>query len=250
VVNKYYEPGAKRSERVDDLFSAVARRYDLLNDLQSFGWHRRWKARLVQLAQSRPGDRALDLCCGTGDVALRLAHRGLKVTGVDFSEPMLARARLRVAQEPLPSQRINRSQGEVDWLRADAQRLPFPDNSYDIVTVAYGLRNLADWASGLDEMWRVIKPGGCVLVLDFGKPANPIWRKIYFAYLRCIVPFLGWIFCGDAQAYAYILDSLRHYPAQAGVTRKFQDLGGHPIQELNLLGGAMSIHCAIKPTAE
>jgi demethylmenaquinone methyltransferase/2-methoxy-6-polyprenyl-1,4-benzoquinol methylase len=124
--------------------------------------------------------------------------------------------------------------------------LPFPAATFDIVTVAYGLRNLASWESGLEEMWRVTRPGGRVLVLDFGKPSHPLWRRVYFAYLRGAVPVLGKVFCGDAQAYAYILDSLKEYPAQGGVAEKLSALNQGTVREINILGGAMSIHCARK----
>jgi demethylmenaquinone methyltransferase / 2-methoxy-6-polyprenyl-1,4-benzoquinol methylase len=238
MANKYYDPGDRRAAKVNDLFATVARRYDLLNDLQSLGWHRRWKRRLVELANPRPGERALDVCCGTGDIALLLAASGAEVTGLDFSEPMLAIARARTQNSKLKTQ---------NFLQGDALALPFPDGSFDIVTIGYGLRNLAGWESGLSEMNRVLKPGGRLLILDFGKPANPLWRLIYYAHLRTVVPLLGRIFCRDASAYAYILESLKAYPAQAGVAAKLRELGLVDVQIVNLLGGAMSIHKAKEP---
>ena len=132
------------------------------------------------------------------------------------------------------------------YVRGDAQRIPFQDASFDIVTVGYGLRNLANWEAGLSEMCRVAVPGGRLLVLDFGKPENPLWRFLYFSYLRLFVPVLGLIFCGSASAYAYILESLLHYPAQRGVAAKMRNLGLVNIQVINLLGGAMSINYAQK----
>lgn len=247
MASRYYEAGADRARRVGDLFAAIAPRYDLLNDLQSLGLHRCWKRCLVRLAEPRPGQRALDLCCGTGDIARLLDRRGVEVVGLDFSEPMLLRAHHRLTRRRDRSSLGARAGNSPVLCRADAQALPFPKAGFDIVTIAYGLRNLASWEAGLEEMWRVSKPGGRVLVLDFGKPPNPVWRRLYFAYLRCAVPILGKIFCGDAQAYAYILDSLRQYPAQLGVSEKLAKLGGEPVREVNLLGGAMSIHCAQKP---
>jgi demethylmenaquinone methyltransferase/2-methoxy-6-polyprenyl-1,4-benzoquinol methylase len=130
------------------------------------------------------------------------------------------------------------------FVQGDALQLPFPDKSFDIVTIAYGLRNLADIKSGLGEMRRVMKPGGRLLVLDFGKPDNPIWRGVYFGYLRTFVPLLGRIFCGSASAYAYILESLRHYPAQRGVAAQMTELGLVNVRVINLLGGVMSINYA------
>jgi demethylmenaquinone methyltransferase / 2-methoxy-6-polyprenyl-1,4-benzoquinol methylase len=238
MANKFYDPGEQRAAKVSDLFATVARRYDLLNDLQSLGLQRRWKRRLVELANPRPGEGALDVCCGTGDIAFLLAAHGAEVTGLDFSEPMLAIARARTQNSKLKTQ---------NFLQGDALALPFPDASFDIVTIGYGLRNLASWETGLREMTRVLKPGGRLLVLDFGKPANAIWRSLYFAHLKLVVPLLGRIFCRDASAYAYILESLKQYPAQAGVAAKMRELGLVEIQIVNLLGGAMSIHYAKRP---
>ncbi len=124
----------------------------------------------------------------------------------------------------------------------DAQRLPFPANSFDIVTVGYGLRNLANWETGLREMQRVARSGGRLVVLDFGKPDNAFWRALYFGYLKLFVPCLGRIFCGNASAYAYILESLKHYPAQRGVAEHMRALGLTEVKVVNLLGGAMSIN--------
>ena len=135
------------------------------------------------------------------------------------------------------------------FLQGDAQRVPFPDRSFEIVTIGYGLRNLASWETGLGEMIRVAKPGGRLLVLEFGKPDNPLWRAIYFAYLKWFVPVFGRVFCNNAPAYAYILESLRHYPAQHGVAAKMRALGLRDVRVFNLAGGAMSIHYAEKPSA-
>lgn len=230
----YYQPGEQRATRVRDLFGSIARRYDLLNDLQSFGLHRWWKQRLVREANPAPGKLLLDLCCGTGDIALRLAKAGAEVVGVDFSEPMLAVARRRIR----PGMRI-------EFVQADALNLPFAPSRFDTVTVAYGLRNLADPEAGVQEMARVTRPGGRLLVLDFGKPVSPWWRAAYFAYLRLAVPWMGRWFSGDREAYAYILESLRHYPAQAGVRRWLEALPGARVREINFLGGVMSLHVAV-----
>ena len=124
---------------------------------------------------------------------------------------------------------------------------PFPDNSFDAVTVGYGLRNLASWETGLGEMFRVAKPGGRLVVLDFGKPPNALWRAIYFTHLKMTVPLLGWLFCGNADAYAYILESLKHYPAQEGVAAKMRELNLSNVRIVNLLGGAMAINYGEKP---
>lgn len=245
MANEFYTPGEQRREKVRDLFAAIARRYDLINDILSLGLHRRWKRRLVELARARPGLRALDVCCGTGDLAFELAARGAEVVGLDFNEAMLAVASQRQKAE---GRRPNAPSGVVgtpvnpQFMRGDAQQIPFPDNSFDIVTVGYGLRNLESWETGVREMQRVAKPGGRVLVLDFGKPDNPLWRGLYLAYLKAVVPWLGKILCGDAAAYAYIVESLADYPAQQGVAAKTRELGLANVRIVNLLGGAMGIN--------
>jgi demethylmenaquinone methyltransferase / 2-methoxy-6-polyprenyl-1,4-benzoquinol methylase len=236
VSNAFYASGEQRAAKVNDLFAAIARRYDLINDLQSFGLHRFWKRRVVQLAKVQSGNRALDLCCGTGDIALALAQRGAETTGLDFSEKMLEVAEARLQKNSkLETQNLK-------FLQGDAQQIPFPENSFDIVTVGYGLRNLTSWEKGLEEMFRVAKPGARLIVLDFGKPSNLLWRKIYFTHLRCSVPLIGLLFCGNAQAYAYILESLKHYPAQLAVAEKMRGLKLANVRVINLLGGAMAIN--------
>ena len=247
--NAFYDAGEQRAAKVNDLFAAIARRYDLINDLQSFGLHRLWKRRVVQLAAVQPGNRALDLCCGTGDIALAFAPAGAETTGLDFSPQMLEVAKQRSEKlevgspKKIPQSAIRNPQ----FIQGDAQQLPFPENSFDIVTVGYGLRNLTSWERGLDEMFRVAKPGARLIVLDFGKPANRFWRKIYFAHLRCSVPLIGLLFCGNASAYAYILESLKHYPAQLAVAEKMRGLKLANVRVINLLGGAMAINYGEKP---
>lgn len=241
--NTYYAPGESRAAKVNDLFAAIAPRYDLINDLQSFGLHRWWKRRLVRLSGAQAGRKALDVCCGTGDIAFALARAGAEVVGLDFSEPMLAVARQRV------NKGIRVAAGRVQFLAGDAIRLPFPDASFDITTIGYGLRNLSDWRTGLAEMKRVTRPGGSLLALDFGKPDNPTWRRAYFAYLRQVVPLLGRLFCRDAEAYAYILESLHHYPAQRGVEQHMREMGCANVQVINLLGGVMSINVGRQPSS-
>ena len=233
--NVFFAPGKERAARVGDLFAAIARRYDLLNDLQSFGLHRLWKRRVAGLAAIKAGDRALDLCCGTGDIAFALAGQGAEVTGLDFSEKMLEVAQARL-------QKRGSGMGGLKFMQGDAEQLPFPDNSFDAVTVGYGLRNLSNWETGLCEMARVAKPGGRIISLDFGKPANAFWRAIYFAHLKCSVPLVGLLFCGRADAYAYIYESLKHYPGQQGVAEKMKGLKFTNVSVINFAGGAMAIN--------
>lgn len=233
MANIFYEKGERRAERVEDLFATIAPHYDRINDLQSFGMHRAWKRRLVKMAEVKPAECALDVCCGTGDIATALARAGADTVGFDFSAPML-----EVAQ-----QRNQRSQvTNLKFQQGDAQNLPFENDSFDVVTVGYGLRNLASWQRGLEEMHRVAKPGGRMLVLDFGKPDNGLWRAMYFAYLKYFVPVFGKLFCGDAATLAYIYESLLHYPAQRGVEEHMRKLGCKDVRIINLVGGAMSIN--------
>ena len=272
MANKFYAPDESRPRKVQDLFTRIAPRYDLINDLQSFGLHRLWKRRLVRLADAQSGERALDVCSGTGDVTLALARRGAEAVGVDFSEAMLAIARERLAR--LPSFHKLRNDGNnrpltptlspkgerenqrspapkapsqrVEFVFGDAENLSYPNESFEIVTISYGLRNLGDWRMGLAEMHRVSKAGGRLLVLEFGKPKNALWRAAYFAYLRLVVPLFGKIFCGDSQTYSYILESLQHFPAQTGIAAALQELGCAKVRTCNLLGGVMSINYAQK----
>ena len=222
--SKFYKPGDERATQVNQLFRTIARRYDVLNDLMSAGLHRLWKRRLVKLA-GQPRD-VLDLCCGTGDIALRLPGR---VIGADFTAEMLQVAQTRRASA-------------VGWVRADALQLPFPADAFDVVTVGYGLRNLADLPRGLREIHRVLRPGGRLLTLDFGKPESVVLRRLYFAYLRTTVPVLGKLFCGDWETHAYILTSLEHYPAQRGVRSLMADAGFTECGFEEFLGGTMAIN--------
>jgi demethylmenaquinone methyltransferase/2-methoxy-6-polyprenyl-1,4-benzoquinol methylase len=244
--NAFYTPGPQRAAKVSDLFDMVARRYDFINDLQSFGLHRRWKRLAAQLANAQPGNRALDVCCGTGDLAFALAASGADVVGLDFSEAMLAVAKAKVRNHKSNVRSPQSSVPNPQFLHGDALRVPFPDASFEIITVGYGLRNLVSWEAGLSEMTRVAKPGGRLVVLDFGKPDCAFWRAVYFTYLKLVVPLLGLIYCHNAGAYAYILESLKRYPAQRGVEAKMHELELTNVRVVNLLGGAMSINLGQK----
>ncbi len=227
--SKFYQVDEHRAEKVRELFATIARRYDLLNDIMSAGLHRRWKRRLVELA-GEPRD-VLDLCCGTGDIALRFRAR---VVGVDFTEEML-----RVAAA--------RGHSEVSWIRADALRLPFADNSFDVVSLGYGLRNLSDIRLGLSEILRVLRPGGKFVSLDFGKPRSAIFRTLYFGYLRIVLPILGRLFCGDPDTHGYILTSLRDYPAQRGIKEMMALQGWRDCDFEEYWLGSMAINYGSKP---
>jgi demethylmenaquinone methyltransferase/2-methoxy-6-polyprenyl-1,4-benzoquinol methylase len=229
VESKFYQADEHRAEKVRELFAAIAQRYDLLNDIMSLGLHRRWKRRLVELA-GEPHD-VLDLCCGTGDIAMRFRAR---VVGVDFTDEML-----RVA--------ATRGHPEIAWIRADALRLPFADNSFDAVSLGYGLRNLADIQLGLREILRVLRPGGKFVSLDFGKPESPVFRALYFGYLRIGLPILGRLFCGDPDTHGYILASLQNYPAQRGIKELMASQGWCGCDFEEFWRGSMAINYGSKP---
>lgn len=233
--NKFLAYDETRATRVEQLFSRIAPKYDLINDLQSFGLHRLWKRKLIKLAHFGPGQCALDLCCGTGDLALGLrgcAIDDVQVIGLDFSWPMLQRASQRQAVRHPP----------VSWIRGDAMKLPFSDATFDVVSMGYGLRNVAEINVALAEIRRVLRPGGRLLVLDFGKPDNPVIRGMYFWYLRTFPPLLGKLLCGDSETHSYIYASLKGYPAQRGVETRMRTSGWQNVRVYNLLGGIMGIN--------
>lgn len=241
--NRYYDPGADRAGRVRVLFDRIARRYDRLNDLISLGLHRRWKRRLVELADPRPGERALDLCCGTGDVARALAAhakgaQGAEVLGIDFSDEMLGIAR-----------RTTPSACGITYRQADALELPFPDGSFDLVTVAYGLRNLADLDRGLREALRVLAPGGRLACLEFGRPAGLPLRVLYFSYLRAALPLYGLLFFGDADTYGYIFTTVSRFPGPRELAGRMLSAGFAETEVHEPMGGVMGICLARKGNA-
>jgi len=223
------------TKKVDALFSTIAIRYDLVNDIQSVGLHRLWKRRMSRLVGLGGTEQALDICCGTGDLIVRLVKHGGCVTGLDMNGPMLAVARRRL---------VKLNAGKARLCQADALRLPFDNSKFDVVTIAYGLRNLSDYKMGLEEIYRVLKPGGRLAVLDFGKPPNRIVRALYFKYLSWALPVFGWLFCGNALAYGYILNSLEKYPAQTGVRKMLTELGFISVKVTDIMFGAMSLHIA------
>lgn len=237
--NTYYQPGDQRAERVNQLFDGIARQYDFINDVQSLGLHRIWKKWLWLIAQPEPEAKVLDLCCGTGDIAFLFANRCCNVTAIDFSGGMLDVARERQEAEP-PLRPVQFTQG-------DAMNTGLPDKSFDFITIGYGLRNLSDFGMALAEMKRLLKPGGQLLILEFGKPDGVFLRGAYYAYLMAAVPLFGKIFCGDKDAYGYILESLKNYPAQRGVKDLMDVMGFERTRITNFFGGTMSINSGLAP---
>jgi demethylmenaquinone methyltransferase/2-methoxy-6-polyprenyl-1,4-benzoquinol methylase len=234
-MNKYLSYDEERAPRVRAMFTRLAGRYDLVNDVMSFGMHRKWKREAVRLALEgrAPSARVLDLCCGTGDMCFYAGQLGAeRVVGADFTLPMLG-----VAQR-----RAGRERRRPELVAADALALPFADGVFDAITVGYGLRNVADPRAALSEMRRVLAPAGRVVVLDFGKPDNPIAGALYNAYLRTMMPAVGWAFHRDPQTYSYIPDSLERYPAQRGVEGMMRETGFANVRYENRLLGTMGLN--------
>ncbi len=224
-----------KGQYVRRLFDTIANRYDLITSLLSYGQDRRWKRRLVELSDTRPGQRALDLACGTGDIAFALSARGASVVGLDITHRMLEIAQAKRS-----------SATPAGFVTGDMMALPFPDARFDVVTTGYGIRNVPDIARSLTEMHRVLKPGGTMLSLDFNRPANPFVRAVYLTYLTVVGSTLGFALHGDPDTYRYIPESIRRYPGAAAVNTMIRRLGFASSEYLPVLGGLMAIHRARK----
>ena len=230
---------AQFAEQVNRMFDRVAARYDLLNSLMSAGLHHRWRERAAEQAALRPGDSALDVCCGTGDLTLELASRlapGGNVVGCDFSEPMLDLAREKAEGRGAAGVRF-------EW--ADALNLPYDAGRFDAVTVGFGVRNFADRDRGLREMARVLRPGGRLVVLEFTRPRRPPFSTFYSLWFDRIAPMLGRI-SDDPEAYAYLAESVRGFPGPLGLAEKMDRAAGlEGIRYTVLAGGIVTIHTGI-----
>ena len=226
-----------KSRYVRRLFATIADRYDLITVLLSFGLDRRWKQRAVRLASPHAGQRALDLACGTGDIAFAVAARGASVVGLDITHRMLQLARARI---PHPAPRI------PSFVTADMCTLPFPDSSFDVVTTGYGLRNVPDLERAIGEIGRVLCPGGVLISLDFNRPENRLVRAVYLGYLTIVGSVLGWLLHRDPDTYRYIPASIRRYPGASAVASRLAGLGFSEAAWQPVLGGLMAIHVARK----
>jgi demethylmenaquinone methyltransferase / 2-methoxy-6-polyprenyl-1,4-benzoquinol methylase len=221
------------------MFDRIAGRYDLLNSLMTAGLHHRWRERAAERAELVPGDAALDVCCGTGDLALELASRvspGGHVVGCDFSEPMLDLAREKATQRGVEGVRF-------EW--ADALQLPYDSSRFDAVTVGFGVRNFADRERGLSEMARVLRPGGRLVVLEFTEPQRPPFSTFYSLWFDRIVPVLGRL-TSDPEAYSYLPESVHNFPDPRGLAEKMDAVGLEQIRWTLLAGGILTIHSGIR----
>jgi demethylmenaquinone methyltransferase/2-methoxy-6-polyprenyl-1,4-benzoquinol methylase len=241
-MNKYLSYDEERAPKVRAMFSRLAWRYDVVNDVMSFGLHRRWKRETVAMALERGrAERLLDLCCGTGDLCFLAEKMGARrVAGLDFTLPMLAVARRR---------KLAAGAGSA-LIEGDALSLPFPDAAFHAITIAYGLRNIADPETALAEMRRVLAPGGRAVVLDFGKPGNRVAAALYGAFLHTMMPAVGWLFHRDPQTYLYIPESLKRYPGQRGVADLMRRTGFVNVRYENRLLGTMGINVGEAPGRE
>lgn len=230
-------PWNEKARRVRGVFDSVADNYDLMNDLMSAGIHRLWKQFTLQLANLRPGQRALDVAGGTGDLAAGLARqvgsRGLVVL-TDINASMLNHGRDRLIDEGLVS--------NVTCVQANAENLPFPDSTFDCVTIGFGLRNVTDKPAALRSMRRVLKPGGQLLILEFSHPTVPFLKPFYDAYSFRVLPLLGKIVAKDAASYRYLAESIRMHPDQERLLKMMTEAGLEDCRYHNLSGGIVAVH--------
>jgi demethylmenaquinone methyltransferase/2-methoxy-6-polyprenyl-1,4-benzoquinol methylase len=224
--------------QVRGMFDRISGVYDVMNSAMTAGLHHQWRARAVERAEVGPGSNALDVCCGTGDLALELRRQigpDGRVVGSDFSEPMLELARRKSGDEGLPV--------EFGW--ADALDLPYGDSSFDAVTIGFGARNLADLDRGLAEMTRVLKPGGRLVILEITRPHREPLSSFYSLWFDRLVPLLG-TFAGDEDAYSYLPESVRTFPEPRELAQRMDAAGLTGIRWLLLAGGIIAIHSGAK----
>jgi demethylmenaquinone methyltransferase / 2-methoxy-6-polyprenyl-1,4-benzoquinol methylase len=230
-------PWNEKSSRVRGVFDSVAGRYDLMNDLMSGGMHRLWKQFTLSLTGLRPGQRALDVAGGTGDIAAGLAkqvgERG-RVVLTDINAAMLARGRDRMINDGYVS--------NVRCAQVNAEKLPFADSTFDCVTIAFGLRNVTDKQGALASMRRVLKPGGQLLVLEFSHPTVPALKPIYDAYSFKVLPVLGKLVANDDASYRYLAESIRMHPNQDTLLEMMKTAGLEGCRYHNLAGGIVAVH--------
>ena len=235
-----------KAGKVMGVFSSVASKYDIMNDAMSAGMHRLWKCRMLSMSSVRPSSIALDVAAGSGDIAIGLIkkmRRNANSTGrvvlTDLNGPMLAEGARRVVDEGfLP--------GTADCVQSDGTKLPFADNSFDSVTIAFGIRNFVDVDAGLAEFYRVLKPGGQFMCLEFSKPVLPLLDVIYDTYSFNVFPAMGEWITGDRDSYQYVVESIRRFPDQMRFERMIQNAGFDLVRHENMTGGVVALHRGYK----
>lgn len=229
-----------KGEKIQQMFGAIAPRYDFLNRLLSFGIDRRWRTKAVSLLKYQEGSRILDVATGTGDVALEIAlrtPRSVKITGADFCKEMVDLGVVKVAASPYADR--------IDFKVAPCEDLPFADNTFDSITIAFGIRNVVDRRLGLAEMWRVLRPGGRMIILEFSTPRSQLFRQLYYFYFRRLLPIVGGLF-SRYNAYKYLPDSVLEFPSQEEFSRMMADAGFRSIQLHELTFGIATIYAGEK----
>ncbi|MEO5573885.1 MAG: bifunctional demethylmenaquinone methyltransferase/2-methoxy-6-polyprenyl-1,4-benzoquinol methylase UbiE [Gammaproteobacteria bacterium] len=232
---------AEKASKVADVFDSVANRYDVMNDVMSFGIHRLWKRFTVEMGNVRNGQRVLDLAGGTGDLAAKFAARvGAQgqVVVADINAAMLQRGRERLVNDGIV--------GNVEYVQTDAETLPFPDNHFDCITMAFGLRNVTHKDRALAAMYRVLKPGGQLLVLEFSKLNIPALQPLYDLYSFKLLPLMGKLIAQDADSYRYLAESIRMHPDQEELKEMMHNAGLERCEYFNLSGGIVALHRGYK----
>ncbi|MFV2056970.1 MAG: bifunctional demethylmenaquinone methyltransferase/2-methoxy-6-polyprenyl-1,4-benzoquinol methylase UbiE [Thiohalomonadales bacterium] len=234
-------PTDVKAARVADVFKSVANKYDLMNDVMSFGIHRLWKRYAIELTGLRSGHQVLDIAGGTGDLATRmlpLVGEAGQVILADINAAMLEQGRERLIDHGIIK--------NVEYVQTDAQSLPFADDHFNCITIAFGLRNVTDIPTALESMYRVLKPGGRLLVLEFSKPVLPGLKTLYDTYSFKILPAMGKIIADDADSYRYLAESIRMHPDQETLKERLQDAGFENCDYFNLSGGIVAVHRGFK----
>ncbi len=232
----------EKAGKVAEVFHSVAGKYDLMNDLMSGGVHRLWKRMTIEMSGVRRGNSVLDIAGGTGDLTAKFSRivgpEGTVVLA-DINDSMLKVGRDRLMDRGM----VN----NIKFSQADAQYLPFPDNTFDVITIAFGLRNVTNKDLALHSMLRVLKPGGRLLVLEFSKPDNPLLSKVYDTYSFSILPKLGKLFASDADSYQYLAESIRMHPDQETLQGMMDSAGFENTDFHNMTGGIVALHRGVKP---